>query len=382
MESINTTYSSYLKPGMGQTPITFTKPWSHSTTTTGDTGANINAISEDIAHRLYKSYIQEDRSAFRVRTCGGYITCQQYIPLEIESDGVRLHHNKFYIIPDLPFDYLIGRPLLTRLGYDLTKIHPTMPTEYHHQRENLDTVEDEDIVDDQYLVKPLSKTTEPTPKPKPRINNSNPQLTKWINNALSNHTEICAKSEFDIGRIPSSEFKIEFLQSVDTTPIRCAEYPHNVKDIDEIERQLRLMKAMGLISRSELPWRFPSFIVPKKNGEARIVFDYRKLNAITKRLAYSLPSIPNLIAKFKGKKWISTIDIKSGCWHIPIRPQDREKTAFIFNGKVWEWNVMPFGPTNAPPRFQKVMDQIFDDLDYVMVYMDDITVLSSTPQQP
>ena len=181
--------------------------------------------------------------------------------------------------------------------------------------------------------------------------------------------------------MPNNEFKIEFLQSVDTTPIRCAEYPHNSKDVDEIELQLEIMVKMKLIARSESPWRFPTFIVPKKNGEARIVFDYRKLNAITKRLAYSLPSIPNLMRKFKGKTWISTIDIKSGCWHIPIRKQDREKTAFIFNGHVYEWNVMPFGPTNAPPHFQKVMDGKVADLDHVMVYMDDITMLSSNPEQ-
>ena len=88
-----------------------------------------------------------------------------------------------------------------------------------------------------------------------------------------------------------------------------------------------------------------------------------------------------MISKFKGKSWISTIDIKSGYWHVPIRKADRCKTAFIFNGQVYEWNVMPFGPTNAPPHFQKVMDGIFSDLDYVMVYMDDITIVSSNPKQ-
>ena len=381
MESINTTYSSYIQPGMGEIPLNVTKPWNHKVTSMGDTGANINAVSEYCAHHLYNQYIQTDRRAFRVRTGGGYISCQQYIPLAIKSDGITLHYNKFYIIPDLPFDYLIGRPLLTRLGYDLTKIHPTMPTRYHHHPQNLDSLADEDIVDYSYPVQPLSKTTEPKPPPQPLIANRCPILTKYIKDALSKHTNICAKGEFDIGQIPNSEFKIEFLQSADTTPIRCAEYPHNMTDVDEIERQLQVMVQKKLISRSESPWRFPTFIVPKKNGEARIVFDYRKLNAITKRLAYSLPSIPNLLRKFRNKSCISTIDIKTGYWHIPIREADRPKTAFIFNGQVYEWNVMPFGPTNAPPHFQKVMDGIFADLDYVMVYMDDITVISATSDQ-
>ena len=384
MESINTAYSTYIQPGMGEIPITFTKPWEHKVISMGDTGANINAISQSIAYQLYRKHIQTDARSFRVRTGGGYITCHEYVSLSITSDNVHItnqHYNKFYIIPDLPFDYLIGRPLLNRLGYDLTKIHPTMPTKYHHHREDLDSLPDEDIINHPYPVRAKVKNQfVPQSVKLPDIANRCPILTKFIRTTLANHKELCAQSEFDVGCIPNSDFKIEFLESVDTTPIRCAEYPHPIKDIDEIERQLRVMIKMKLISRSESPWRFPTFIVPKKNGEARIVFDYRKLNAITKRLAYSLPSIQYLMGKFKGKSWISTIDIKSGYWHIPIRKADRCKTAFIFNGQVYEWNVMPFGPTNAPPHFQKVMDGIFADLDYVMVYMDDITIVSSDSQ--
>ena len=384
MESINTANSSYIRPGMGYINITFTKPWKHKVHTMGDTGANINAISMDTAYRLYKKYIQSESRSFRVRTGGGYISCQEYVTFTIKQDDVYLDNLKFYIIPDLPFEYLIGRPVLTHLGYDLSKVNPATPMNYHHPRQNLDSLEEEDMPDYPYPVTAHPKSTQPnlnSTLPNVDIAKRDQQLTNYIKDALLHHSNICAQGEFDVGCIPDSEFKIEFKPNVDTTPIRSPEYPHNIKNIAEIERQLRLMIKMELISRSESPWRFPTFIVPKKNGEARIVFDYRKLNAITKRLAYSLPSIKQLMAKFKGKFWISTIDIKSGYWHIPIRKQDRCKTAFIFNGKVYEWNVMPFGPTNAPPHFQKVMDKLFDDLDYVMVYMDDITIISSNAKQ-
>ena len=163
--------------------------------------------------------------------------------------------------------------------------------------------------------------------------------------------------------------------------IQCAENPHNILHIEEIERQLEYLTQKGFISKSTSPWRFPTFIVPKKNGEARIAFDYRLLNAITKRISYPLPSIQSLIEKFKGKNYISTIDIKSGYWHIPIRPIDQCKTAFVFNNELYEWKVMPFGPTNAPAYFQKVMHDVFGDLDFVSVYMDDITVYSESPKQ-
>ena len=78
--------------------------------------------------------------------------------------------------------------------------------------------------------------------------------------------------------------------------------------------------------------------------------------------------IQHLIDRFHGMKYISTIDIKSGCWHIPIKKEDRPKTAFAFNGRLYECNVMPFGPSNAPPHFLKMMQEVFSDMEYVIVY--------------
>ena len=41
---------------------------------------------------------------------------------------------------------------------------------------------------------------------------------------------------------------------------------------------------------------------------------------------------------------------------------------------------MPFELTNAPPYFQKVMNDVFGDMNFVMVYMDDITIISKNPK--
>ena len=128
-------------------------------------------------------------------------------------------------------------------------------------------------------------------------------------NQLRNNKEIISKNEFDIGCIPCKPFTIEFKSDVDTTPIKSNEYPHSVLHIDETERQLQYLHSIGKIRPSTSEWRSPTFIVPKKNGESRIVFDYRKLNAITKRNAYPLPSIQTLMDKFKDMEYISTIDM-------------------------------------------------------------------------
>jgi len=45
----------------------------------------------------------------------------------------------------------------------------------------------------------------------------------------------------------------------------------------------------NIIQPSTSPWASPIVVVSKKNGKKRFCVDYRKLNGITKKDAYSLP---------------------------------------------------------------------------------------------
>ena len=67
--------------------------------------------------------------------------------------------------------------------------------------------------------------------------------------------------------------------------------------------------------------------------------------------------------------------------HIPIKDSDKHKTAFIFEDHIYQWKVLPFGPTNAPMFFQQRMKHIFRGLDFVVVYLDDISIISNTREE-
>ena len=63
----------------------------------------------------------------------------------------------------------------------------------------------------------------------------------------------------------------------------------------------------------------------------RIVFDYRKLNAITKKQLWTLPSSDELFEEFKDKNYTTSLDLKGGHGHTLIKKEDRHKTSFTFN---------------------------------------------------
>ena len=58
-------------------------------------------------------------------------------------------------------------------------------------------------------------------------------------------------------------------------------------------------------------------------------------------------------------------------------PADVKKTAIITPFGLFEYLRMPFGMKNSAQAFQRLMDQVFRDLPFVFVYLDDILVASS-----
>jgi len=61
--------------------------------------------------------------------------------------------------------------------------------------------------------------------------------------------------------------------------------------------------------------------------------------------------------------------------------KDHFKTAFVVPHGKYQWKVMPFGLANAPAEFQKRMEDIFRDLSWILVYIDDILICSKNRQE-
>ena len=77
----------------------------------------------------------------------------------------------------------------------------------------------------------------------------------------------------------------------------------------------------------------------------------------------------------------SKIDLRSAFHQLRIHPPDVPKTAFTTPYGLYEFLVLPFGLTNAPASFQRLMNHVVGHLSFVIAYLDDLLVFSKTIEE-
>nr|XP_020161515.1 uncharacterized protein LOC109746825 [Aegilops tauschii subsp. strangulata] len=150
---------------------------------------------------------------------------------------------------------------------------------------------------------------------------------------------------------------------------------------DELEKQIAELLSLGMIRPSKSPFSSPVLMVKKKEeGEWRLVFDFRHLNAITLKSKYRVPIIDELLDELAGACWFTKMDLKAGFHQIRLAPGEEYKTAFQTHHGHFEFLVVAMGLTGAPATFQGTINFDLSPLlrKCVLCFFDDILVFSKT----
>ena len=179
----------------------------------------------------------------------------------------------------------------------------------------------------------------------------------------------------------------------DSPPISSRPYTLVLKHHRWVQEEIETLERAGVITKCMSPWASPIVMVPKKSQprkppKKRLCINFRKINDLQQKVITEgkskgclslipLPKIDEMYAKLKGAKFFSTIDLRSGYYHIALGKELRAKTAFV----MYEFLQVPFGLAQAPAFFQHLMNKVLDNCSFAMMYLDDIIIFSNTEEE-
>jgi deoxyuridine 5'-triphosphate nucleotidohydrolase len=181
-----------------------------------------------------------------------------------------------------------------------------------------------------------------------------------------------------IGKYSDIKYAIKLVD--DATPVSLPPYHASPEKREAIDKQLNKWFSQGAIQPSDSPWGAPVIVV-YKNGKPRVCVDYRRVNNLSQSDEYPLPKQTDILRALAGSQWLSTFDALSGFQQVEIVPEHRHITAFRTHKEgLLEFTRLPFGLRNGPAVFQRIMNKVLARFLwlYVLVYIDDIVVYSST----
>ena len=222
-----------------------------------------------------------------------------------------------------------------------------------------------------------------------------PKTQKAFDKLCEKYDDIISKNSGDIGKTMLVEMEID---TGNHPPIASKPYTLPLKHYDWVQKEIETLERAGIIERSISPWASPVVIVPKKSapGEPprrRMCVDYRKINKLQPEVTKAdggkgcislipLPKIDELYAKLKGYKVFSSLDLRSGYYHIGLKDSAKPKSAFVLSslGK-YQFNRVPFGLAQAPAYFQKLINDVLKGCNFAMGYLDDIIIYSRSEKE-
>ena len=198
---------------------------------------------------------------------------------------------------------------------------------------------------------------------------------------LKRNAKVFSKDDMDMGRTNLVKHHIKL---TDPVPFKEAYRRIPPQMYDEVKTHLQEMLDLGAIRPSNSPWASAIVLVRKKDGRLRFCIDLRKLNNRMVKDAYSLPRIESILDSLGGAQIFSTLDLKAGYWQVEMAEECKAYTAFTCGPLgFYECDTMPFGATNAPATFQRLMHDCLGELNmnWCIVYLDDIIIFSDTKEE-
>ncbi len=109
------------------------------------------------------------------------------------------------------------------------------------------------------------------------------------------------------------------------------------------------------------------------------------MNRALHKLPFKMLMQRCMIKCIQPQDWFAAIDLKDTYFHVSILPRHRPFLRFAFQGRTWQYRVLPFVLSLSPRVFTKVVEGALTPLREVGIrilnYLDDWLILAQSREQ-
>ena len=163
---------------------------------------------------------------------------------------------------------------------------------------------------------------------------------------------------------------------------------HNQQERELIQNEIETMlekSAIQVVSPQKEEFISSVFLVTKKDGGNRLIINLKNLNSYITYQHFKLKGLHLL--KQILQKWdlMVKIDLKDAYFCVPMHKKHRHFLRFMWEGKCYQFNCLPFSLGPAPLMFTKLLKPVVALLCRLglrlIVYLDDIILFTQTPNR-
>nr|CAH7738807.1 unnamed protein product [Callosobruchus chinensis] len=333
------------------TPIVHAKVAGVSIGVLIDSGSQVSAVSDKflkmIKHDIPKLPVSNVAVKLAVGARPEKIKEQVYLPLEV--DNVTFDEN-FLVIPKLNVDVLLGCDFLMnrKVKLDFVKNAVIISVEnvkheicFNVSRERGPTLSVNYLGNmdrHQYSVLEFEKVVQMS-------ENFQKQEKSKLLQLLLNYRDVFSETPG-----PTDKYEHEIVLREDK-PFFCKQYTIPFTYRAEVDKQVKIMLESDVIEQGRTEYVSPLMVVKKKDQSLRVCLDARHLNSVMCKEHVVPPKPEELLSRLGRGSIMSTVDMTSSYWQIPIKRDQRRYTGFVHNGLTYYFKVSPFGLSTAVSSF-------------------------------
>lgn len=358
-----------------------------------DTGSQITCVSLDWYSRHEKDLKLCERLPvvnYRVKgvTGGKPVRVKEQVFAEVSVNHLR-DRLCFLVVPGIPYSVIIGidnlREWKANIDLQLNKLRVQTPSgvgwielmESNYTSERLisfvECENEESMTADQVLSEDneyrltddeiVEKLSESQVLKKHELNSFSELLREYRN--------VFHKLP---GRVTIYEHRIRIYED---RPFVKRSYPVPIMHREKVRIELKKMLDLGIIERSYSEYINPLVVVAKKSGDIRLVLDARFINKLIVPDHDCAQSTEVLFQKCGNSRYLSSLDLTASFWQVPLHPDSRKYTAFMHEGRTYQFTVTPYGLSTSLASLIRTLDLILKETEeFTINFVDDILCLS------